>query len=118
MSDLGTSALARDGTKARNFYWRHNAFVGFVEPGGTKTFRVDLVSGFFSLRYGPEFIIDSSSDNRVERVDITEREGRPSEHVRTVAPGSLIYNLTNATSARIIGTAISITAAEHIALSA
>jgi Family of unknown function (DUF5939) len=116
--NISAGALARDGTKARDFYRHHNAFVAFVEPGETKTFRIELVPGFFSLRYGPEFIVDPSSDNRVERVDITEREGRPAAPLRTVAPGSLTYNLTNATSARIIATAISITAAERIALSA
>jgi class 3 adenylate cyclase len=110
---ISASALARDGIKARDFYWRHNSFVAYVEPGETKTFPVNLVPGFFSLRYGPEFIVDPASDNRVDRVDITQRDGRPAEHVQTVAPGSLTYNLTNATPVRIIASATSITAAER-----
>jgi hypothetical protein len=39
-------ALARDGTKARDFYWRHNEFLAYVEPGDTKTLPVNLVLDF------------------------------------------------------------------------
>jgi Family of unknown function (DUF5939) len=77
--NISASALARDGTKARDFYWRHNVFLAYVEPGDTRTFQVNLEPGFFSFRYGPEFIVDPSLDNRVERIDITQRDGRPAE---------------------------------------
>ena len=113
--NISAGALARDGTKARDFYWRYNVFLAYVEPGESKTFQVNLEPGFFSLRYGPEFMVDASSDNRVERVDITQRDGRPGEKMQTVAPGSLTYNLTNASPARIIASAISISAAERSA---
>ena len=113
--NISAGALARDGTKARDFYWRYNVFLAYVEPGESKTFQVNLEPGFFSLRYGPEFMVDASSDNRVERVDITQRDGRPGEKMQTVAPGSLMYNLTNASPARIIASAISISAAERSA---
>lgn len=116
--NISASAHARDGTKARDFYWRHNVLLAYVEPGETRTFQVDLEPGFFSLRYGPELIVDPLSDNRVDRIDITERDGRPAEQTRTVAPGSLTYNLTNASPDRIIASAISITAAERTTLSA
>jgi class 3 adenylate cyclase len=115
--NISASALARDGTKARDFYWRHNVFIAYVEAGETKTFQVKLEPGFFSLRYGPEFIVDPSSENHVERIDITQCDGRPAEKVRTVAPGTLTYNLTNASPARIIASAISVIAAERRALS-
>jgi class 3 adenylate cyclase len=115
--NISASALARDGTKARDFYRRHNVFITYVEPGETKTFQVNLEPGFFSLHYGPELIVDPSSDNRVERIDITQRDGRPAEKRQTVAPGSLTYNLTNGSPDRIIATAISLTAAELTALS-
>lgn len=115
--NISAGAVARDGTKARDFYWRHNVFVTYVEPGETRTFQVNLVPGFFGLQHGPEFIVDPSSDNRVERIDITHRDGRPGEKVQTVAPGSLTYNLTNASAARIIATAISVSAAERKAYS-
>ena len=115
--NISAGALARDGTKARDFYWRHNVFVSYVESGESKTFQVNLEPGFFSLRYGPEFIVDRSSDNRVERIDITQRDGRPAEKIQTVAPGSLTYNLTNASPSRIIASAISISAAEREAYS-
>jgi len=115
--NIAASALARDGTKARDFYWRHNVFLAYVEPGDTRTFQVKLEPGFFSFRYGPEFIVDPSSDNRLERIDITQRDGRPAEKMQTVAPGSLTYNLTNASPARIIASAIGVTAAERRALS-
>jgi class 3 adenylate cyclase len=116
--NISAGALARDGTKARDFYWRHNGFLAYVEPGGSRTWLVNLEPGFFSLRYGPEFIVDPSSDNRVERIDITQREGRLGEKMQTVAPGPLSYNLTNATTARIIASALSIGAAERVAYSA
>jgi class 3 adenylate cyclase len=115
--NISASAMARDGTKARDFYWRHNVFVSYVEPGETRTFRIDLEPGFFGLRYGPEFFVDPSSDNRVERIDITHRDGRPAEKMQTVAPGSLTYTLTNASPARIIAAAISVNEAERKALS-
>jgi class 3 adenylate cyclase len=115
--NISAGAVARDGTKARDFYWRHNVFVTYVEPGETRTFQVNLEPGFFSLLYGPEFIVDPSSDNRVERIDITHCDGRPGEKMQTVAPGSLTYNLTNASPARIIATAISVSAAERRAYS-
>jgi hypothetical protein len=34
--NISASALTRDGTKARDFYWRHNVFVTYVEPGESK----------------------------------------------------------------------------------
>src|SRR5579872_6896134 len=116
--NISSGALARDGTKARDFYWRHNVFMSYVEPGESKSFKVNLEPGFFSLRYGPEFLIDASSDHRVERLDITHHDGRPGEELQTVAPGSLTYNLTNASLARIIASAISISAAERASYSA
>jgi hypothetical protein len=84
--NISASALARDGTKARDFYWRHSVFLAYVEPGETRAFQANLEPGFFSLRYGPEFMVDPSSDHRVERVDTTQREGRPGEKMQTVAP--------------------------------
>jgi class 3 adenylate cyclase len=115
--NISPSALARDGTKARDFYWRHTVFVSYVEPGETRTFPVNLEPGFFALRYGPEITVDPSSDNRVELIDITHRDGRPAEKIQTVAPGSMTYSLTNASPARIIATAITISAAERRSLS-
>ncbi len=115
--NISAGAVARDGTKARDFYWRHNVFVAYVEPGETRTFKVNLEPGFFGLKYGPELIVSPSSDNRVERIDITHRDDRPAEKMQTVAAGSLTYNLTNASPARIIAAAISITAAERRAYS-
>ncbi len=114
--NIAASALARDGTKARDFYRRHNVFISYVEPGETKTFKVSLEPGFFSLHYGPELVVDPSSDNRVERIDISQREGRPAEKRQTVAPGALTYNLTNGSPDRIIASAISVTADELAAL--
>ncbi len=114
--NIAASAEARDGTKARDFYRRHNVFISYVEPGETKTFKVSLEPGFFSLHYGPELIVDASSQNRVERIDITQRDGRPAEKRQTVAPGALSYNLTNGSPDRIIASAISLTAAELTAL--
>jgi len=75
--NLSASAFARDGTRARDFYWRHTVFLEYVEPGETGTFVVNLEPGFFSLRYGPEFLVDPASDNRVERLDIVQCDGRP-----------------------------------------
>ena len=91
-------------------------FVGYLEPGETKTFPVSLEPGFFALRYGPEITVDPSSENRVERIDITHREG-PAEKMQTVAPGPLTYNLTNASPARIIASAISVSEVERTSLS-
>jgi hypothetical protein len=88
-------------------------FLTYVEPGESKTFVVNLEPGFFSLRHGPEFMVDPASNNRVARIEITQREGRPGEKMQTVAPGPLTYTLTNATSARIIASAIGISAAER-----
>src|SRR5208282_1014190 len=115
--NVSASAFARDGSKARDFYWRHNVFLTYVEPGETRTFQVNLEPGFFALQYGPELTVDPSSDNRVERIDITHRDGRPAEKMRTVAPGSLTYTLTNASPDRIVASAISVTEAERAALS-
>ena len=108
--DYNTSANAiwMDGTKARDFFRRHHVFCTYVEPGENRTFQVNLEPGYFVLRYGPGFIVDPSSDNRVERIGITHRDGRPAEPTQTVAPGSLTYNLTNASPARIIAYALSI----------
>jgi hypothetical protein len=55
---------------------------------------------------------DQIRNNLVERLYITQRDGRPAEKMQTVAPGSLTYNLTNASPARIIAAAMSISAAE------
>ena len=115
--NLSASAFARDGTRARDFYWRHTVFLEYVEPGETGTFVVNLEPGFFSLRYGPEFLVDPASDNRVERLDIVQCDGRPAEKMQSVAPGPLTYRLTNATAARIVASALSVSAAERQALS-
>ena len=104
--------MARDGTKARDFVWRHNLFLKYVEPGKTRTFRINLEPGFLVLQYGPGFNVSSSSDNRIERIDITHRDDRPSVASQTVAPGSLTYNLTNGSPARIIAAAMSFSEAE------
>jgi class 3 adenylate cyclase len=113
--NISAGALARDGTKARDFYWRHKAFCTFVEPDETRTFEISLEPGFFAFQYGPELIVTASSDNRVERIDIIHRDGRPAEPIRKVAPGSMTYNLTNASPTRIIAFAISIAEAERAA---
>jgi class 3 adenylate cyclase len=115
--NISANAIWMDGTKARDFFRRHHVFCTYVEPGENRTFQVNLEPGFFVLRYGPGFIVDPSSDNRVERIGITHRDGRPAEPTQTVAPGSLTYNLTNASPARIIAYALSITAAERRAYS-
>jgi hypothetical protein len=98
--NISVGALARDGTKARDFYWRHKVFCAYVEPDENRTFEINLEPGFFVFQYGPELIVTASSDNRVERIDITHRDGRPAEPMRKVAPGPLTYNLTNASPAR------------------
>jgi len=110
--NLSAGALARDGTKVRDFYWRHKVFCAYVEPDENRTFEINLEPGFFVFQYGPELIVTASSDNRVERIDIAHRDGRPGEPMRTVAPGSLTYNLTNASPARIVAFALSIGEAE------
>src|SRR6516164_2574224 len=74
-----------------------------------------LEPGFLVFQYGPELIIDASSDNRVKRIDITHRDGRPAEPVQIVAPGSLRYTLTNASPVQIIAFALSISEAERTA---
>ena len=113
--NLSAGALARDGTKVRDFYWRHKVFCAYVEPGENRTFEINLEPGFFVFQYGPELIVTASSDNRVERIDIAHRDGRPGEPMRTVVPGSLTYNLTNASPARIVAFALSIGEAERAA---
>jgi len=110
--NISADALARDGTKARDFYWRHKVFCTYVEPNQTRTFEINLEPGFFVFQYGPELIVDPSSDNRLERIDIIHRDGRPAEPMQTVVPGSLIYNLTNASPARVIAFAFGISEAE------
>src|SRR5215467_6801109 len=87
-------------------------FCTYVEPNQTRTFKIDLEPGFLVFQYGPELVVDPSSDNRLERIDIIHREGRPAEPIQTVAPGSLIYNLTNASPARVIAFAMGISEAE------
>ena len=109
--NISAGALARDGTKARDFFWRHKVFCSYVEPGETRTFEINLEPGFLVFQYGPELIV-AASHNRVERIDITHRVGRPAEPKRTVAPGSLTYTLTNTSPARIIAFALSIPEAE------
>jgi class 3 adenylate cyclase len=113
--NISAGALARDGTKARDFYWRHKVFCAYVEPDENRTFEINLEPGFFVFQYGPELIVTASSDNRVERIDITHRDGRPAEPTRKVAPGQLTYNLTNASPARIVAFALSIGEAERAA---
>jgi class 3 adenylate cyclase len=113
--NIPASALARDGTKARDFYWRHKAFCTYVEPDETRTFEINLKPGFFVFQHGPELVVNPSLDNRVERIDIVHRDGRPAEPMQKVAPGSLTYNLTNASLARVIAFAMSIPEAEHTA---
>ena len=110
--NLSADALARDGTKVRDFYWRHKVFCAYVEPDENRTFEINLEPGLFLLQYRPELMVTTSSDNRVERIDITHRDGRPAEPMRKVAPGSLTYNLTNASPARIVAFALSIGEAE------
>jgi class 3 adenylate cyclase len=113
--NISAGALARDGTKARDFYRRHKVLCTYVEPNETRTFEINLEPGFSVFQYGPELVIDASSDNRVKRIDITHRDGRPAEPVQVVAPGPLKYTLTNASSVRIIAFALSITEPEHTA---
>lgn len=113
--NISAGSLARDGTKARDFYWRHKVFCTYVEPNETRTFEVDLEPGFLVFQYGPEFVVDSSSDNRVERIDVVHRDSRLAEPMQKVAPGSLTYNLTNASPARIIAFALSIPEVERTA---
>jgi class 3 adenylate cyclase len=96
----------------RDFIWRHKVFCAYVEPDENRTFEINLEPGFFVFQYGPELMVTASSDNRVERIDITHRDGRPAEPMRKVAPGSLTYNLTNASPARIVAFALSIGEAE------
>ena len=91
-------------------------FCTYVEPGETITFEINLEPGFLALMHGPELIVARSSDNRVERINFTHRDGRPAEATQTVAPGSLTYNLTNASQARILTAAFSLTEAEREAL--
>ncbi len=50
-----------------------------VEPNETRTFEINLEPGFFVFHYGPELVVTTSSDIRVERIDITHRDGRPSD---------------------------------------
>ena len=115
--NISASAIARDCTNTRDFYWRHALFCSCVEPGETKTFDVTLEPGLFLLRYGPEYIVEPASEHRVERIDITHRDGRAAEKMRTVAPGPLTYSLTNASPARIIAFALSVGAEERRAYS-
>jgi class 3 adenylate cyclase len=110
--NISANALARDGTKARDFYWRHKVLCTYVEPNETRMFEINLEPGFLVFQYGPELIIEPSSDNRVERIDIIHRDGRPAEPMQKVAPGSLIYKLTNASPARVIAFALGISEAE------
>src|SRR5215813_13294950 len=112
---ISAGALARDGTKARDFYWRHKVLCTYIEPNETRTFDIKLEPGFFVFQHGPELVIDASSDNRVKRIDITHRDGRPAEPMLTVAPGSIRYTLTNDSPARIVAFALSITEAERSA---
>jgi class 3 adenylate cyclase len=114
--EISASALARDGTKARDFTQRHMVFCTYVEPGKTITFEVKLEPGFLALMHGPELIVTSSSENRVERIDITHRDGRLAEPTQKVGPGLLTYNLTNASPARVLTAAFSLTEAELEAL--
>ena len=114
--EVSASALARDGTKARDFYRRHIVFCTYVEPDETITFEINLEPGFLALMHGPELIVARSSDNRVERIDFTHSDRRPAEATQTVAPGSLTYNLTNASPARILTAAFRLTEAEREAL--
>jgi hypothetical protein len=86
--NISASALARDGTKARDFYLRHKVFCTYVEPDETRTFEIDLKPGFLVFQYGPELVVDPSLDNRVERIDIVHRDGRPAEPMQKVGPGS------------------------------
>jgi len=44
--NISANALARDGTKARDFYWRHKVFCTYVEPNQTRTFEIDLELDF------------------------------------------------------------------------
>lgn len=113
--NISAGALARDGTRARDFYWRHKVFCTYVEPDETRTFEINLEPGFFVFHYGPELVVTTSSDIRVERIDITHRDGRLAEPMQKVAPGSMTYNLTNAGPARIIAIAFSIPEAERAA---
>jgi len=55
--NLSAGALARDGTKVRDFYWRHKVFCAYVEPGENRTFEINLEPGFFVFQYGPELIV-------------------------------------------------------------
>ena len=110
--NISQSALARDGTKARDFYWRHQQFCTYLEPGETRTFEISLVPGLFVFHPGPQLMIAASTDNHIERIDITHRDGRLAEPMQKASPGSTRYNLTNASPARMLAFGISITEAE------
>src|SRR5579862_1306609 len=110
--NISQSALARDGTKARDFYWRHTQFCTYVEPSETKTFEISLEPGLFVFHPGPQLMVSASSDNHIERIDITHRDGKPAEPMQKASPGPITYKLTNASPARILAFAISITEAE------
>jgi class 3 adenylate cyclase len=113
---ISDNALARDGTKLRDFYLKHSAFVNYVEPGETITFQLNLEPGFVGFSHGPEMMVVPSSDNRVDKIDFTHRDGRSAEKRIEVAPGPLTYSLTNASSTRIVAFLISRSAAELRAL--
>jgi hypothetical protein len=112
--DYSTSAnaLAVDGTKLRDFYARHSVFVSYVQPGETKIFELNLEPGFLGLTQGPEMLVVPASDNRVDKIDFTHRDGRSAEKIMVVSPGPLTYKVTNASSSRIVASAIRLSAAE------
>lgn len=107
---VSDNAVAADGSKARDLYRRHNLFLEYVAPGETKEFSLVLRPGFVWLRHGPELSIAEGADQRADRIEIVHRDGRPAEGVWNVAPGPLTYVLSNASDARIVAQAISLSA--------
>ena len=102
---VSANAVWTDGTKLRDFYRQHSLFIVYVEPGEVKSFPIELEPGFIGLMQGPELIIRSNSDNKLTKLHFTHRDGRPPEDTQTVAPGPLIYELTNASAVRIMASA-------------
>ncbi len=62
--NISASAVLGDGTRARDFYWHHNVLLAYIEPGESKTFRVNLEPGFFALQHGPELTVRSGVNGR------------------------------------------------------
>ena len=107
-----SSALARDGTRLRDFYSRHKLFAAYVEPGETRTFELNLEPGFLGMSPGPEMLVDPSSEHLGETLDFTHRNDRPPAAMIVTAPGPLTYRLTNGSEERIVAISVHINAEE------